>query len=360
MGGLPRLGGPGITRDVAIEEPKPVSGMDEDAAALASEPPFQARPRGRRPPWSLIVKTVVTVGLIWLIVDKVEFSEVAARLRQVDAVWLGAAVLLILMQYVTAALRWSLILRALDDRLAPRKIAEIFLIGLFFNQALPSSIGGDALRVWRGYTAGLPLSRAVSSVLLDRALGFVALFVLAAIGLPWSFELLAGQPLRWLTPALAVAAFLALAILLCLDRLPERWRRFRLVRGLAGLARDGRRVLLHPVTLGAMLSVGLASALAAVMVFYALAAALGLEFSILSCLLLVPVVLTVTAVPISLAGWGLREGAAIFLFGLIGMEQHDALALSLCYGLLTVATSLPGGIVWLLTRERDRAAARAA
>jgi integral membrane sensor domain MASE1 len=77
-------------------------------------------------------------------------------------------------------------------------------------------------------------------------------------------------------------------------------------------------------------------------------------------LLLVPVVLTVTAVPISLAGWGVREGAAIFLFGLVGMEEHDALAISLCYGLLAAVTSLPGGIVWLVTRERDRAAARAA
>ena len=344
---------------MAIQEEKP-GATEEDAAVLASEPPFDGGARARRVPWSLIAKTLVTLGLIWLIVDKVEFSEVAARLRQMDAVWLGAACLLILLQYATAALRWSLILRALDDRLPARKIVEIFLIGLFFNQALPSSIGGDALRIWRGYNAGLPLSRAVSSVLLDRALGFVALFVLAAVGLPWSFELLHGQPLRWLTPILALAAFVALAVLLMLDRLPASWRRFRLVRGLAGLARDGRRVLLHPVTLGAMLAVGLASALAVVTVFYALAAALGLDLSILSCLLLVPVVLTVTAVPISLAGWGVREGAAIFLFGLVGMAEHDALAISLCYGLLAAATSLPGGIVWLATRERDRAAAKAA
>jgi len=338
-----------------MHQEQPVNGADEDSAVLASEPTFEGSQRARRVPWSLIAKTLVTVGLIWLIVDKVEFSEVAARLRQIDGGWLAAACLLMLLQYATAALRWSLILRALEQRLAARKVCEIFLIGLFFNQALPSSIGGDALRIWRGYTAGLPLARAVSSVLLDRALGFVALFVLAAIGLPWSFALLHDQPLRWLTPALALAAVVALAALLLLDRLPRRWRRFRLVRGLAGLAHDGRRVLLHPVTLGAMLAVGLASALAAVTVFYALAAALGLQLSLLSCLLLVPVVLTVTAVPVSLAGWGLREGAAIFLFGLVGMEQHDALALSLCYGLLAAATSLPGGIVWLATRERDKA-----
>jgi len=350
----------GQQRHAMQQQQQPGNGTEEDAAVLASEPPFEGGPRKRRFPWSLLAKTVVTGGLIWLIVDKVDFAEVAARLRQMDAAWLALACLLMLLQYATAALRWSLILRALEDRLPARKVVEIFLIGLFFNQALPSSIGGDALRIWRGYTAGLPLGRAVSSVLLDRALGFVALFVLAAIGLPWSFALLHDQPLRWLTPALALAAFAGLAVLLLLDRLPTAWRRFRLVRGLAGLARDGRRVLLHPVTLGAMLAVGLASALAVVSVFYALGAALGLELSMLSCLLLVPVVLTVTAVPVSLAGWGLREGAAIFLFGLVGMEQHDALALSLCYGLLAAATSLPGGIVWLLTRERDKAAAKTA
>lgn len=334
---------------------------ERDLAALAPEAPeAPAGPAARRRfPWSLAAKALVTAGLAWLIADKVDIAAVADRFRAIDPLWLAVTAAAALLQYALAALRWDLILRALDSPLGRRQVAEIFLIGLFFNQALPSSIGGDALRIWRSYNAGLRLGRAVSSVLLDRALGFVALFLLAAVGLPWSFELFGDHPMRWAPPVFIAAALLGLAVLLSLDRLPQSWRRWRVVRGLAGLAHDGRQVLLRPRPLLAMLLVGLASAVAAVAVVWLLGRTLGLELSFLSCLMLVPILFTVTAVPISLAGWGLREGAAIFLFGLVGVEEHDALALSLAFGITAALTSLPGGVVWALTRERGRRAALA-
>ncbi len=334
---------------------------EQDLAALAPEAPEElavddGKPHPRRFPWSLIVKALVTAGLAWLIADKVDIAAVADRFRAIDAGWLLLALVAVAAQLALAALRWELILKALHSPLGGRKVVEIFLIGLFFNQALPSSIGGDALRIWRSYNAGLRLGRAVSSVLLDRALGFVALFVLAAGGLPWSFQLFGDHPMRWAPPAFIAAALLGLVVLLLLDRLPQGWQRWRIVRGLAGLARDGRQVLLNLRPLLAMLAVGLGSAVSSVGVVWLLSQALGLPLSYLSCLMLVPILFTVTAVPISLAGWGLREGAAIFLFGLVGLEEHDALALSLAYGLMAALTSLPGGVVWALTRERDRRA----
>ena len=333
---------------------------ERDLESLAGDEAAVAPEKRRRAPWGLLLKGGVTAALAWLIADKVELSVVAERLGRIDAGWLVAAILLILLQYLAAALRWQLILRTLEHGLPPRRVAEIFAIGLFFNQALPSTIGGDALRIWRTYAYGLPLGHAVSGVLLDRALGFVALFVLAAVGLPWSFPLLGDGELRWFVPGLIACAFLGLAFLLTLDRLlPAAWHRRRMVRGLAGLAQDGRQVLLHLRSLVPLTAIGLLSALAAVAVVYCLAQALALPLSLLSCLMLVPILFTVTAVPVSLAGWGLREGAAIFLFGLVGLPQADALALSLAFGLLAAITSLPGGLVWLLTRERDRRAAPA-
>lgn len=331
-------------------------GSGQDLAALAPEPPRGGGGGRGRPRWSLLAKAAITLALAWLIATRVDLAAVGDSLLAIDAGWLTLAVGTALLQYLLAALRWDGILRALGTPLPPRRLAEIFAIGLFFNQALPSSIGGDALRIWRGYLAGLPLGRAVSSVVLDRALGFVALFLLAAAGLPWSFALFGAHPLRWAPPLFIAAALLGLLVLLSLDRLPRAWQqRWRLVRGLGDLARDGRRLLFSARPLLAMLVFGLGSALAAVTSVWLLGQALGTGLGYLSCLLLVPILFTVTALPVSLAGWGLREGAAIFLFGLVGLPQHDALALSLAFGLLMAATSLPGGLVWALTRERRAA-----
>ena len=65
-----------------------------------------------------------------------------------------------------------------------------------------------------------------------------------------------------------------------------------------------------------------------------------------------PLVLLVTTVPVSIGGWGVREGAMVFAFGLIGVSEHSAFVLSFLFGLLVVAVSLPGGLIWLMSGER--------
>ncbi len=80
----------------------------------------------------------------------------------------------------------------------------------------------------------------------------------------------------------------------------------------------------------------------------------GISLSFFNCLLIVPTVMLVTTIPISIAGWGVRESAMVAGFGLIGMAPGDALALSVLYGLFTILIALPGGVVWLVTRPRGR------
>ena len=78
---------------------------------------------------------------------------------------------------------------------------------------------------------------------------------------------------------------------------------------------------------------------------------LDLEVTFLDCLVLVPPVLLIMTIPISIGGWGVREGAMVALFGLIGVPGHGALALSVMFGLVGIAVAVPGGIVWLISRD---------
>ena len=82
------------------------------------------------------------------------------------------------------------------------------------------------------------------------------------------------------------------------------------------------------------------------------AEALGMAIVPVDCLLLVPPIILFTMVPISLAGWGVREGAMVVGFGLVGVPAADALALSVTFGLVNAVTGLPGGLLWLIGERR--------
>ena len=85
---------------------------------------------------------------------------------------------------------------------------------------------------------------------------------------------------------------------------------------------------------------------------YVLAAGLEIEISFLDCFFLVPPVILAMTLPISIAGWGVREGAMIVALGLIGVSQESALVLSILFGLGITLAALPGGVIWLFSRNR--------
>ena len=78
-----------------------------------------------------------------------------------------------------------------------------------------------------------------------------------------------------------------------------------------------------------------------------LALALGINITLLDCLVLVPPVMLVTTLPISIAGWGVREGAMVAAFGFVGVPAQESLLLSLLFGVLGIVVALPGGLIWL-------------
>ena len=216
-------------------------------------------------------------------------------------------------------------------------------------------MGGDALRVYKAYQGGLSLSGAGNGVMLERAAAVVVIVPLLAILMPYFLTRIDEQAGTWIVSTLvpfAVAAVGGLALLMVLDRLPEWLMRWRVVRGLSYLATDTRRLFLAPrhaaKTLG-WAAIGHANLALATLV---LARGLDIDVTWLDCLVLMPLVLLVTTVPVSIGGWGVREGAMVFAFGLIGVSEHSAFALSFLFGILVVAVSIPGGVIWLMSGER--------
>ncbi|MBI3445256.1 MAG: flippase-like domain-containing protein, partial [Magnetospirillum sp.] len=117
------------------------------------------------------------------------------------------------------------------------------------------------------------------------------------------------------------------------------------------LAGDTRRLFFSPKWGGSTLVVAIIGHVNLSLQAYCLGIGLGLNIDVIDCLVLVPPVILIMTLPISIAGWGVRETAMVAAFGYIGIEGHSALVLSVLFGLGNMATALPGGLVWLMSGD---------
>jgi len=303
----------------------------------------------------IAAKIAVSVLLIWLLVRGMDIDAVVGRMFGVGAEAVVTACVILALLAVLQALRWGRIIRAVGRDMPFRDAFAIVLIGQFFNQTLPSSVGGDGVRMWRAHKLGLGLAAAVNSVLLDRLAAFLALILIVAVSLPVIMPLMGDGPERWAAAVAVAAGICGFALLLSLDRLPPSWRRWRAVAAAATLAADARRVFAAPRHAAPVVVASVTIHVGVSLAVYVLARALGIEATATDCLILVPPVLLFTALPISIAGWGVREGAMVTAFSLIGVPAADAFALSILLGLVIMAVGLPGGLVWVLTGGRSAA-----
>ncbi|HLO79186.1 MAG TPA: lysylphosphatidylglycerol synthase transmembrane domain-containing protein [Magnetospirillum sp.] len=301
-------------------------------------------------PW--VLKGGVSFGLIAWVLSKVDLAAAWNQAKSIDAAMALLAVVLMMAQIGLGAVRWALVLRALSAAFHWLQTLSVYYIGVFFSIVLPGAVGGDAVRMWFARRQGLSLATAVNSVALERAVTVFALVLLVCLTQPLLMLRLPNLPGAWIFPMLLAVCVLGILALACLDRLPQSLHRWRVVRGLALLAADTRKLFFHPgFSLGTTV-VALIGHVNLSLVVYALAVGLDLEIDVLDCLVLVPPVILLMTLPISIAGWGVRETAMVTAFAFVGVPSSSTLVLSILFGVVTMVTALPGGLVFLLAGGR--------
>lgn len=302
---------------------------------------------------SLAAKVAVTAVLLWYVFGKADFAVLGARLRDFYPLLVALAALVLFFQVLVAAARWSAVIRTIHAALPFGTVLQLIFVGAFFNQTLPSVIGGDAMRVWHAYRHGLPLRAAFNSVMLDRLVALTALMLVMLAGFPWLYRLVENQGIRLGVISAMVLMLAGLVVLYVARYAPAMFSRWRLTRLVQNLSRDLHTVLATPRI---ALRVGGLSALLHVtagLVVYVIARSLSLPISVVDCLVLVPPVILLTILPISIAGWGVRELGMISALGYAGISSSDALLISITQGVLAILVSLPGGWFWLAKKYRQ-------
>lgn len=327
----------------------------EKAAPLpqTTEPPSLPRKpdaKSRRYWLSWVVKLIISICLLYLAAHNVDLKQLGFRLAEAQTGPLTIALMLMFAAQIVGAVRLATVMRAMKSRLSLAMAVRYQFVGLFFNSALPSSVGGDAMRIWLLTRAGFRFERALGAILVDRSSAVVALVAIVALAQPIYGNLLQSPVLRNSILGVLVALLLVLPAILALDRLPAALLRFRLFRGMVGLVRDARCVYLSWRHAVPVIGMSVLIQLMASMIYYFLAGALMVDVPFLACAVLLPVVILVTTLPISVGGWGVREAATVTLFGAAGVDPKGALLVSVSYGIAVIIIGIPGGVVWLLER----------
>jgi len=292
------------------------------------------------------LSAVMLAVLIWRI-PPIEADEVVPELTLRTVGWLALAMALTLAGLVLSALRWQRVLDVLGLHAGLRRLLSHYLAGQFVSNVLPTTIGGDVLRVSRLSKETGESPKTFASVVLERLTGWLVLPVISVVGF------LVNPPLQHLGRATQLAVGLAFVTLLALSILlyavadqriggrfeaRDGWRRFASAVHL-GLDRLKRQ----PGAAANVLLVGFAYQLVLVLAAVAAAQALGVRPAGLTALLaFFPAVAIAQVLPIGISGLGIREGAFVLFLGPLGVAAQDAIALGLVLYLLNLGVSLLG------------------
>ena len=295
----------------------------------------------------LSLKLAVSALLIGFIAWNFDIQDSYGRLTNLRLSYVLLALLVLGILLFNNTLRWRTVLRAIKADLSFWTSFRLLYIGLFFNQTLPSSVGGDAVRMYLARREGLSLTGAINGVMLERVATVSGLIMLVVLTQPLLLARVGDNTAKLVFPILAVLAVTGIIILMLLDRFPEKFQRLQIVKGIANLAIDTKRLFLSPGRAILAVGLGVTGNILIALATYCLGHALRIDVNLLDCLVLMPPVILITTIPISIAGWGLREGAMVAAFAFVGVSEGDAFVMSVLFGLVGILVSLPGGVIWV-------------
>lgn len=300
----------------------------------------------------LLLKVGVSAGILTLIASKTDVRKIAGLLTSVGSEAVVLVVCLGIAQTMLAAYRWVLVMRELDGIVEVWPALQAIYVSLALNQCMPSYVGGDAYRIYWLYREGNRLAVAARGVVIDRISAIIALVLMMAAGLPLVFARFPDPAARTGLIAVLACGLLGTVVFFTCDALPAAWRRLRVVRELAELSAAARRLLLHSASALAIGPLALVVHLITAAVMCVFAASLRLPLTFLDCALLMPPIMLLAAVPLSIAGWGVREGVVVGALSMVGIGTEPALALSLLLGVAALGNGLIGLVPLVLGGER--------
>jgi glycosyltransferase 2 family protein len=303
-----------------------------------------------------IIKLSLTAAIIAAIVWKLDIATIVRTLMSASLVAVAAGLLLAFLQALLAAKRLAVVASMFGRFMPFGDALRVTLEGMFFSQTFVSFLGGDAQRIWRLRNGGFSFNDSVSAIALDRFIGIMVNHFVVLLAMPFLFFAITSNSIRIGLLAITGGGLIVIMLALCMGfmhgqieaSLPDWLRANRLVRLLSNISTVCRHLFILDARVASVLTVTFIMSMINCFIFFIVLWGWNVPLvPALGCALLVPAVLEVAMLPISVAGWGVREGVIIFAFATFGVSADIAFGSSITFALIVLTIGLIGGLLWL-------------
>lgn len=293
----------------------------------------------------LITRLLIVVSMYYILAKSINLNELSQLFRPavVYSAFIAAGILL--MQVAFCVWRWRFLASTLTEILPSFRLTFwTYEEGLFYNQLLPSTIGGDVVRVVRWQGAGVRGLPAASSVFLDRLSGLNGAALVLLLGIPVLIGRHTSRSLVLLALLLSLSVILGTAGGFAIARWPKLTSPLMRLPRLWNIAETLRKNLKWNMIFVYSLALSLIGHILSGLAAYCVAISFGIHLSAFILVFVTSLVVLVSTVPITIAGWGIRELSYVSFLSPFGVDRTEAFALGAVFGLVMMLTALPGGL----------------
>jgi uncharacterized membrane protein YbhN (UPF0104 family) len=307
------------------------------------------------------VRLLVSGVLLAVLISKMPGSELVPSDRSLPGTlaFLIGGVVLMAFSFVLAAWRWQRVLAVFDQHLTLRQLFSHYLAGQFVGNVLPSTVGGDVLRISRSSKDTGSREVAFAAVVLERMTGFVALPLLTFLGFAVRPDLLEEAPRAWIALVIAAVTVGVLALLVMLAGHPQLAGRFKdrenWMRYIGAIHIGVDRLRRDPRDAAAALGAAVAYQVAVIAAVYCAVHTIGLTIPNGAVIAFIPAVAMAQVLPISVGGLGVREGLLALLLHGMGVPTGQAVAVGLLWYAMTLIVSLLGAPAFAIGHRQAEA-----
>lgn len=308
--------------------------------------------------WGLVLRLLVTAGGVGYLCLFKDWGTIRDAVHRADTVWLAVALAAYGLTTFLGMLRWQLLLRSCGAPVAFCRNAQLTLVGLFANTFMPGGMGGDLFKaVLVAREAPTLKPTVIMSIIMERVLGFVAMFLVSTTLILGRFGPLTDEPVTRYAVILYFLVFILTLAALALGTVPgigrrlPFWRKLPVREKLAEAGKAYQFFLRHKSCFWGGLGLSVAAHLALLFSCYAVALALRLNLDFWDLGAVLPLIALVTLAIPSVGGLGVRELAFQHFLTYVAITKETSIALSLVFFAVTLSWGLAGGLVYLFYRS---------